>query len=399
MHPENPFYDALQKAIRADLHRSPLNFGFPTRIIAVEDIELEDIVIGVFGARGSGKSTFIQALAEEIIFPVLPQRDPYEHSSIYCVQISIPSVKNHLILVELPGFGNAGVSDARTLSIIYAWFEALYNCNQGKRLNGAIFVDPITPTTSTSPSNQDLKILRKLYGDFHHESVMLVSTKWNQIPPNHRAAAQQRERQLITTSWRRFLDEHRPGLTARFDSHNKHTAFLHATEALSTLVGQMRSPRSGIELLIQQQVIVHGLPLYWTDAGKEVFTMEEIEQYREIVMTPVPTISGHGDDEEEHIVTSVDISLGDITDDDIIVGVFGETGVGKSSFVYALSNGAESSLCIGHHAPGTNDVTCVRVWIPQLKSHVVVVDTPGFNNPGRADVEVLETIAEWLVKL
>ena len=46
----------------------------------------------------------------------------------------------------------------------------------------------------------------------------------------------------------------------------------------------------------------------------------------------------------------------------------------------------------------TTDIRTVRVDHPILGS-VVFVDTPGFDDTFKSDVEILTTIADWLVKV
>ncbi|KAF9038045.1 hypothetical protein BJ165DRAFT_1553863, partial [Panaeolus papilionaceus] len=52
---------------------------------------------------------------------------------------------------------------------------------------------------------------------------------------------------------------------------------------------------------------------------------------------------------------------------------------------------------IGHSlAAGTKIVSCVKIPIPETKSSIVLVDTPGFDDPERTNAQILELIAKWL---
>lgn len=51
----------------------------------------------------------------------------------------------------------------------------------------------------------------------------------------------------------------------------------------------------------------------------------------------------------------------------------------------------------GHNLDaGTDTVNCVKIPIPNTKSGLVLVDTPGFDDPKRDNGEILKVIAKWL---
>jgi GTP-binding protein EngB required for normal cell division len=87
----------------------------------------------------------------------------------------------------------------------------------------------------------------------------------------------------------------------------------------------------------------------------------------------------------------------DISQQDKIVVVMGPTGSGKSTFIDCAAR--QDGQNVGHQLRTfTTDIRTVRVDHPTLGS-VVFVDTPGFDNTAKSDVEVLTVIADWLVKV
>ncbi|PPR05331.1 hypothetical protein CVT24_008050 [Panaeolus cyanescens] len=135
---------------------------------------------------------------------------------------------------------------------------------------------------------------------------------------------------------------------------------------------------------------------------------------RTTVSSPVDQESGHGPIVQayhtcvnnfrnyKNSLTGVKkAELKDIVQDDIIIIVMGSTGVGKTSFISAIA-GKEAEWLhtdIGHSlSAGTSTVNCVKIPIPETKSSIVLVDTPGFDDPERTNAEILEIIAAWLEK-
>ncbi|PPR04714.1 hypothetical protein CVT24_011836 [Panaeolus cyanescens] len=86
-------------------------------------------------------------------------------------------------------------------------------------------------------------------------------------------------------------------------------------------------------------------------------------------------------------------------DDDIIIAVMGSTGVGKTSFISALA-GPDAKWVqegVGHDlSSGTQTVNCIKIKIEGTQSHLVLVDTPGFDDPSRSNADILTVIADWL---
>ena len=45
----------------------------------------------------------------------------------------------------------------------------------------------------------------------------------------------------------------------------------------------------------------------------------------------------------------------------------------------------------------TVEVTAVKFWDPVTMGHVVLVDTPGFDDMGKSDLDILTMISDWLI--
>lgn len=82
-------------------------------------------------------------------------------------------------------------------------------------------------------------------------------------------------------------------------------------------------------------------------------------------------------------------------DDDIIIAVMGATGVGKTTFISSIAGKVVPGA--GHDLDaGTKEVGCFKISIPNTNSHLVLVDTPGFDDPVQTNGQILIKIAYWL---
>ncbi|PPQ69143.1 hypothetical protein CVT24_000009 [Panaeolus cyanescens] len=95
--------------------------------------------------------------------------------------------------------------------------------------------------------------------------------------------------------------------------------------------------------------------------------------------------------------SAVAVSAEEVQLDDIIIAVMGPTGTGKTTFIQAAAGTNDVGLDVGHSlSAGTTGVRCVKIPIPGTHSNLVLVDTPGFDDPDKSDAEILEIIAKWL---
>ncbi|KXN85567.1 hypothetical protein AN958_11134 [Leucoagaricus sp. SymC.cos] len=118
----------------------------------------------------------------------------------------------------------------------------------------------------------------------------------------------------------------------------------------------------------------------------------------------------------------------ELTCNDIIVAVMGSTGAGKSTFIQTITERHYDNKEVGHSLrSATSEVSSLRITFkrqisgsqpndqlaqrpsnmplnhssaqPEKHSSLVLVDTPGFDDTEKSDLEVLKTIAEWLKKV
>ncbi|KAK0649146.1 P-loop containing nucleoside triphosphate hydrolase protein [Cercophora newfieldiana] len=81
-------------------------------------------------------------------------------------------------------------------------------------------------------------------------------------------------------------------------------------------------------------------------------------------------------------------------DHQVTIVLLGVTGAGKSTFASIASR---SPVTIGHGIePCTQDPLAVRFKLPDSGQSIVLIDTPGFDDSVRTDLEILADIAKWL---
>ncbi|KAF9555465.1 hypothetical protein CPC08DRAFT_607219, partial [Agrocybe pediades] len=75
----------------------------------------------------------------------------------------------------------------------------------------------------------------------------------------------------------------------------------------------------------------------------------------------------------------------------------GPTGSGKSNFLDKLIGG-KANFAVASLESQSSDVVAVRVKKhPLYKDSIVILDTPGFDNVLKSDLEILEMVSQWLL--
>jgi len=83
--------------------------------------------------------------------------------------------------------------------------------------------------------------------------------------------------------------------------------------------------------------------------------------------------------------------------DDIVVAIMGPTGSGKSRIVDILTGRSDKGAGSGLESH-TSEASAVRIKNHSVyKDRIVLLDTPGFDDTRKTDLEILQIIAQWLM--
>ncbi|KAF8159710.1 P-loop containing nucleoside triphosphate hydrolase protein [Crassisporium funariophilum] len=93
------------------------------------------------------------------------------------------------------------------------------------------------------------------------------------------------------------------------------------------------------------------------------------------------------------------MDAGNLQVNDIVIAFMGPTGSGKSNLIDTLTKQNKSKRRAGDKLEScTSDVQALRIRHPSYGDRIVFVDTPGFDDTHRSDMEILQLVGDWLEK-
>lgn len=218
----------------------------------------DDIIIPVMGPTGVGKSTFINYLAGDSV------RVGHDLKSCTAkLQPVVITSSQHpqlggqrLVIVDTPGFDDTYVSDSEILSRIASWLATAYSSEM--KLGGVIYLHDISLTRMLGTTRKNLEVFQKLCGDDAFRSVILGTTKWNDV---FKEDGDMRIQQLRENYWRDMLDH-----------GSKVFKFEDSSKSAWTIVDSIvELNRSRAEVLQIQRELVDALKLIPdTEAGQKL---------------------------------------------------------------------------------------------------------------------------------
>lgn len=179
------------------------------------------------------------------------------------VQVHVGQVfSESVIFIDTPGFGDKRCDNSDVLRSVA---ELLSRCHlAGAKLRGIVYLHPITDTPLRESSKRNLKLVRKLCGDFWLRDVVLATTMWEAIEPSD--------------GWKREDDLHSDDDV--WDGMVKHGSrvrrYANDLWSAGAIVRECLGNREPVELRIQVEM-AQGKRLNETDAGRELLETLEAE--------------------------------------------------------------------------------------------------------------------------
>ncbi|PPQ75802.1 hypothetical protein CVT24_002683 [Panaeolus cyanescens] len=191
------------------------------RFVTIDEIDEKDIIILVMGKTGTGKTSFIRALADNAPFIRRLVTDDYESAARppTCVQFKIRGSESNLILVDTPGFDDVSIPNAHILTMIAAWMSA--------------------------------------------------STNWNYILPRERESCEADEISRINGDWARVFG--RTLVTSRFDTSTEEMA---KQSAMTTIQTILEHSKGRFVAKLQREMVDKRKSVTQTTAGRLIISLQ-----------------------------------------------------------------------------------------------------------------------------
>lgn len=181
--------------------------GNPGKLTKLQpSLAMDDIIIPIMGPSGVGKSTFINRLAGRDDVVKVGHDQTSCTTELQPVVIDPPSSislqNRRLVLVDTPGFDETFATESETLRRIASWLANAYSADT--KLSGVIYLHDISSARMKGTSVRNLEVFRKLCGDRALRSVLLGTTKWNQL--ERHSEGEERVKQLRDEFWRAMIE-------------------------------------------------------------------------------------------------------------------------------------------------------------------------------------------------
>ncbi|PPQ78241.1 hypothetical protein CVT24_006502 [Panaeolus cyanescens] len=119
--------------------------------------------------------------------------------------------------------------------------------------------------------------------------------------------------------------------------------------------------------------------------------------YHGVDLGSLPDRDTFGLVDSQEVFPAAVMDTDDLLPQDIIFAIMGPSGVGKSSFISAITGHQDVGVQVGHTLKScTSSISVVKIDIPGTRYRLVLVDTPGFDDSHKNDSEILTVIADWL---
>lgn len=226
------------------------------RQVKIEELSSEDVIIGVMGPTGSGKSSFIEVVTG--IKGIVGHSLKSCTNEISVIKFSVPEIlDSDICLVDTPGFDSTNKSEGDVLRMISDWLNNTYK--RRIPLAGLLYFhritdDPITEHPISGTPSKDFRLFEKVCGK-EFSKIVLTTTMWDEVEPE---MGEKRESELQDTYWKSMIER---GSTVKRFLFTPSSAF----DVLRPILTRANECHS---LLLQKEVTDLGMKLRETTAGR-----------------------------------------------------------------------------------------------------------------------------------
>ncbi|KDR82096.1 hypothetical protein GALMADRAFT_115026, partial [Galerina marginata CBS 339.88] len=346
-------------------------------------LDRDDLVIVLMGPTGTGKSNIIDNLTGQLGKRV-------GHSLKSCTTVvGAVRIKNHrkygdrIVLVDTPGFDDTEKSDLEILRIISDWLVKLYEARVF--LCGIMYLHRITDVRLSGSHRLNLDLLGELCGSDTAKKVVFVTTMWDELESTQLGV--EREKYLKENDWLPLT-----GMGASIARSANTT-----TSAWEIVENILARPVEFVPLQLQVDMVDLKRPLVETKCARALLarapsTDEQRKSFKKDGNFRGKSIS-NGTSKYEPVQK--------LKPDDIVIAFMGPTGSGKSNIIDNLTGAVGESKLAG--SASASYTYTKRLNALRIKNHhiygdqIVLLDTPGFGDTTRTDIEIFEMIIDWLV--
>ncbi|KAF7973131.1 hypothetical protein HWV62_16174 [Athelia sp. TMB] len=330
----------------------------------------------VMGPTGSGKSTVFASLTAR-----LADVDDYatnqdgtgvghdldtHTTDIRPVRCNHPNGTQDVVFVDTPGFDDENMPEKQVFLLISGWLTKTYPEDRNQPVL-IVYLHRILDNRISGSLQKSLGSFLRMCGKgAAMHNVVFGTTMWKVVGKGDGARREQRLKDIY------LAEAIQAGCEVKRFEDSKTSAW--------NLVDDLKDEPFVVESGTQQSPVDH------LDVGNAV--TEE----------PQPTLQSQDKlSHQDRIVVCVPI-LSHVDRVLIcIVSLMGPTGAGKSTFIDYATKQNESSI-VHNLSSGTSEIRAVRCQHPEDNRPVLFVDTPGFDDPSRSDIEVLSQIASWFAE-
>ncbi|KAF9527273.1 P-loop containing nucleoside triphosphate hydrolase protein [Crepidotus variabilis] len=170
------------------------------KVISEGDISEDDILIGLLGPTGAGKSSFINKATG--------YKDGIGHSLHSCtdkitaIKCRMPEIADRdIVFVDTPGFDDSRFTEKVVLEMISTWLHDRYKRNI--KLNGLLYFHKISDNRMGRSSISHIDLFHRIVGK-NFQNIVLVSTMWDEVDSDE---GEKRENQLREEYWKWLIKQ------------------------------------------------------------------------------------------------------------------------------------------------------------------------------------------------